>query len=146
MRHIYIDTNMMLNVVFNRVPDDHPSVILMRRCQQGHFTAYTSEWCVMTLMYMMDQLRDEKDRRVWTKQEIMKQTGKLISFVTMINGGNGVFAGAFAMEWADWEDAIIYAAADTHPLIEAIITNDAAFQRRTKKLPGIKAIGPAEVI
>ena len=146
MKHIYIDTNMMMNVVFKRVPDTHPSVALLRRCQQGHFSAYTSEWCIMTLMYMMDQLRDEHHKRVWSKQDIMKQTGKLLAFVTLVNGGNGTFAGAFAMEWPDWEDAIIYAVADAHPLIECIVTDDAKFIRRAKRLQGVKVVAPDEVI
>lgn len=146
MKYLYLDTNILMNVVFKRVPDSHPSVILLRHCQQGHFSAYTSEWCIMTLMYMMDQLRDGRNQRIWSKQEIMKQTGKLLSFVTMVSSSNGSFAGAFAMEWPDWEDAVIYAVADAHPLIDAIVTNDAKFIRRTKRLPGIKAFAPADVI
>lgn len=139
MKHIYIDTNLMVNVVFKRVSATHPSVTLLRHCQQGHFSAYTSEWCIMTLMYMMDQLRDEEHKRVWSKQAIMQQTGKLLSFMNLVSAGNGAFAGAFAMEWTDWEDAIIYAVADAHPLIECVVTNDAKFIHRARRLPGIRS-------
>ncbi len=146
MKHILLDTNILADLGMKRRDEKDPGIQLLRSCQRGGVRAYATGWSIMTFMYIMDSARDKRGARMCTKAEVMSEASALLTFVTVIEANNPAFAMGLAMEWADWEDAIIYAAADAHPLIEAIVTNDAAFRKRTRKLPGIKAIAPAEVI
>ena len=100
----------------------------------------------MTLMYLMDAARDSNDKRIWTKPQIMAETAMLLTFITVIDANNAAFATGLAMGWTDWEDAIIHAAGDAHPLVECVVTNEKKFMTRTEKLPGIKAVRPADVL
>lgn len=146
MKHILLDTNVLIDLGMKRRDEKDPGIQLLRSCQQGRVQAYATGWSIMTLMYIMDSARDERGTRMCTKAEVMSEASALLTFVTVIEANNSAFAMGLAMGWTDWEDAIIYATGDSHPLIEAIVTNDAAFQKRTKKLPGIKAIAPAEAL
>lgn len=146
MKAILLDTNILMDRSFNRAPANAPSMEVLRQCQQHMLSGYITTWCLMTLMYMMDEARDNKDDRIWTKAEIMAEAADLLSFITLVDGGNAAVLGGMAMGWADWEDAIIYRIADSHPEIEAIVTNDKKFITRTKALKGVKAMQPAEIL
>lgn len=140
MKHVLLDTNILMDACFRRKPDGHPSMELIRQCQLRRFEAYTTFWSIMTVMYLMDEARDMHGRRIATKQEIMTIAAGLMAWTTVIDTTNGHFATGFALGWSDWEDAVIYAAADAHPLVESVVTNDRKFATRTARLPGIKAV------
>lgn len=146
MKFVFLDLNIIMDQCFRRKPDHDPSLEIMRLCQQRKLHAYTSAWCVMTVMYMMGEARDVAGTRIWTKQAVLSYAGSLLSFVSLIETTNRDFATGFSLGWEDWEDALIYAVADLHPKVEAIVTNDRKFINRTKKLKGVKAITPAETL
>ncbi|MCC6541123.1 MAG: hypothetical protein IT225_02775 [Flavobacteriales bacterium] len=146
MKHILLDTNILVDLGIRHRDEKDPGIRLLRTCQQGKLHAYATGWSVMSLMYLMDSARNERGERMCSKAEVMAEASALLTFVTVIDANNSAFAMGLAMGWADWEDAIIYAAGDSHPLIEAVVTNDKKFRNRTKKLPGIKAIDPAVLV
>jgi predicted nucleic acid-binding protein len=146
MKHVFLDTNILVDQCFRRKKANDPSLVLMRLCQQGVLSAYTSSWCLMTMMYLMDEARGPEGRRIWTKKEILAETASLLSFVTVVEAGNGHFARAFTIGWADWEDAIIHAVAEGHGQIEVVVTNDRKYVNRTKKDPGVQALLPSDVL
>jgi predicted nucleic acid-binding protein len=146
MKYILLDTNILLDRSFQRAPFNSPSLEVMRRCQQREFHGHVTTWSLMTLMYLMDQARDDQGSRIWTKQQITSEANTLLTFLTLVDTDHPAFAAGFGLGWADWEDAILYALADNHPQIEVILTNDKPFIKRSKALPGIKAMGPAELL
>lgn len=145
MTGIFLDTNILVDLFVRRKPEEDASVELLRACQQRELQGYTSSWCLMTLMYLMDQARDAQGKRMCTKAEIVNETTGLLTFLTVVDADNIAIAAGLTLGWSDWEDAILYTLANKHPRIEAIITNDKAFIKRTKKLPGIRAMGPADL-
>ncbi len=146
MKHVLLDTNILLDRSFQRAPGNAPSMEVLRRCQRGVLHGYATGWTIMTLMYLMDAARDAKGQRIWTKSEIMAETATLLTFITVIDANNAAFVNGLALGWTDWEDAVIYAAGDAHPLIEGVVTKEKKFVARTEKLPGIKAVLPTEVL
>lgn len=146
MKHILLDTNILADLGMRHRDENDPSIQLLRACQQGRIQAYAAGWSIMTLMYLMDAARDERGARLCTKAEVMSEASALLTFITVVEANNSTFALGLGMGWADWEDAIIYATGDSHPLIEAIITNDDKFIKRTKAMCGIKALLPAELL
>jgi len=145
MNHILLDTNILLDRSFRQAPDNAAGIQVLRGCQLRKWNGYATPWSVMTMMYLMDAARDSVDRRIWTKAQIMTEVAGLLTFITLVEGNNGAFTAGFSLGWADWEDAVLYSIAESHPQIEAIVTNDKGFVTRTKKLPGVKAIPPAEL-
>ncbi|MBV6403762.1 MAG: hypothetical protein IT228_09510 [Flavobacteriales bacterium] len=146
MKHILLDTNILLDRSFQRAPANTASMEVLRRCQLGQLHGYATGWTIMTLMYLMDAARDAKGQRIWTKPLIIAETSMLLTFITVIEANNTAFANGLAMGWTDWEDAVIYAAGDAHPLVEAVVTKEKKFVARTGKLPGIKAVYPSDVL
>jgi len=146
MKHIFLDTNILVDHCFRRKAANDPSLELIRRCQQRELIAYSAPWCIMTVMYLMDQARDEKDKRMLSKERIMAEAGLMLSFITLIETNNASFITAFTLGWSDWEDAVIHAMANAHHKVEAIVTNDNGFMRRTKGLQGVKALLPSQVM
>ena len=146
MKHVLLDTNILVDRSFRQLPHDAPSLQVLRGCQLSIWQGYTTTWSLMTLMYLMDASRDPSGRRIWTKRQIVHEATSLLTFITVVEAGNGSFNAGFTMAWSDWGDAVIYSIANDHPLIEAIVTNDADFVKRTKKLPGIKAIAPGDLL
>jgi hypothetical protein len=58
----------------------------------------------MTVMYLMDQARDEKGKKMLSKERIIAEAGLMLSFITLIETSNASFLTAFALRWSDWED------------------------------------------
>ena len=146
MKNILLDTNILVDHSLRKRPADDPSIQLLRACQRGTYTAYATSWTLMTLLYLMDEARDDHGKRLCTKAEIMAEASDLLTFITLVDAGNAAVVGGLAMGWADWEDAIIYRLADSHPEIEAIVTKDKKFVTRTKTLKGVKAMQPADLL
>ncbi|MDX9750705.1 MAG: hypothetical protein RBT71_06455 [Flavobacteriales bacterium] len=146
MKHVLLDTNILLDRSFQRAPANAPSLEVLRRCQRGVLHGYATGWSIMTLMYLMDAARDANGKRIWTKPQIMAETAMLLTFITVMEANNAAFTNGLALGWTDWEDAIIYAAGDAHPLIEGVVTKEKKFVARTQKLPGIKAVYPADLL
>ena len=146
MKHIFLDTNILVDLSIRRRPESDPSIRLLRACQQGTLQGYTTTWSLMTLMYLMDAARDEHGRRMCTKAEVVSEATALLTFLHLVDSNSAAMAGGLALGWPDWEDAILYRLADSHPQIEAIVTNDDKFRKRTKALPGIRAVAPADVM
>jgi predicted nucleic acid-binding protein len=151
MKHVFLDTNILVDHCFRRKPANDPSLELIRRCQQRVMIAYSAPWCIMTVMYLMDQARDQKGKRMLSKERIMAEAGLMLSFITLIETNNASFLTAFALGWSDWGDAVIHALADAHPKVEAIVTNDNGFVRRSavlrkKGVQGVKAVLPGQVV
>lgn len=146
MKHVLLDTNILADQLFRRKSDGDPSLELIRLCQRGELIAYTTPWCLLTVMYLMGEATGARGARVWTNAEIQREAGQLLSFITLIEAGNGHFAAGFTYGWPDWEDAVIHALADGHPQIEVVITNDKEFVKRSKKLDGVPALLPADAL
>jgi predicted nucleic acid-binding protein len=146
MKHVLIDTNILVDRSFRRAPQNVSSMEVLRRCQHGALHGYTTTWSLMTLMYLMEEARDAHGKRIFSKADITAETIDLLTFITLVDAGNATVLGGLALGWPDWEDAIIYHAANSHPLVEAIVTNDGKFVKRAKALKGIKAMTPSELL
>ncbi len=125
---IFLDTNIILDLLDQERPFSGESEVLFRLIDDGTFQAYFSESVITTTDYVLTK-KFENTQRIDILTDLLKM-------VTIIECSNSIVKSALLKNEDDLEDAILYELALSEKL-DYFITNDKQAQKKlsTKKMP-----------
>jgi predicted nucleic acid-binding protein len=113
--NILFDTNVILDVMLDRTPFSEPASQLLSLVEQGEISGIICATTVTTIHYL--------STKILGKNESQNQIKNLITLFGIASVNRTVIEGALNSQFSDFEDAVIYQAAN-HAVAEAIVTRD----------------------
>ncbi len=125
---LFLDTNIILDILDTERPYSKESEILFKFIEDGTLMAYFSESVVTTTDYVL--------KKKFTNAKRVSILTDLLQLITIIDCANSIVQNALLKNESDVEDAILYELALTEKL-DYFITNDKQALKKlaTKKLP-----------
>jgi len=121
--NILFDTNVILDVMLDRTPFSEPASQLLSLVEQGEISGIICATTVTTIHYL--------SIKILGKNELKNQIKNLITLFGVASVNKTVIDDAFNSQFTDFEDAVIYQAAN-HAGAEAIVTRDPKSFRQSK--------------
>ena len=125
---LFLDTNIILDILDRERPFSKESEILFKFIEDGTFQAYFSESVITTTDYILI--------KKFTSAKRISILTDLLKLITIIECSNNIVQNALLKNEPDVEDAILYELALTEKL-DYFITNDKQALKKmiNKKLP-----------
>ncbi len=132
MRKIFIDTNIIIDLLANRKPFNKFALEIFQKAENKTFTLFTSSHSIATTHYLLKKYIDEKKLR----ETILH----LLEFITVIPFDIDILNKGLRSKHKDFEDAIQIICASSIEKMDCIVT------RNTKdfKESNIKVYAPDE--
>lgn len=115
MRHVFIDADVILDLILQRQPFFTDAARLFTRIQEGELTGSVSSLIFSNLFYVL--------RRLLSKEQALEALRRLRLLVGVLPVDSDIVDRALASSFTDFEDAIQYYAA-TAGNMDAIITRN----------------------
>lgn len=133
MKRIFVDTNIIVDLLADRKPFSKFAIELFEKAETGSIKLYASSHSVATAHYILKKYSDEK-----TLREALLS---LLSYLHIVPVDNDVLMKGLRTKFRDFEDAIQILCATNVPKIECIVT------RNTKDFKGsnIPVMAPEEL-
>jgi predicted nucleic acid-binding protein len=116
MKHLYLDTNIILDVVLRREPFLKPSAKILDLQFKNRAKLYLSSLSYTTIYYVL--------RKTNTHSETILLLKKIFEKIETIDVTNSIIKKSLYSEFSDFEDAVQYYTAISNKKIEAIITRN----------------------
>ena len=113
--NILFDTNVILDVMLDRTPFSEPASQLMSLVERGEISGIICATTVTTIHYL--------STKVLGKNKSQNQIKDLIALFEIASVNRTVIEDALKSRFTDFEDAVIYQAAN-HAAAEGIVTRD----------------------
>lgn len=113
---LFLDTNILVDVLANRHPHAEPAIALFKRRKRGELHLCTSAMSITTSWYLVSRERDAK-----TALQAIKG---MLKFVEVINTGERAVMQALKSDFRDFEDGVQYYSAFEAGDIQCIITRN----------------------
>jgi predicted nucleic acid-binding protein len=130
---VFLDTNIILDVLLNRPGFVADSEAVMLRCEAGGHPMFIARHGMATAYYLLKRGR--------TEIEALGEIDKLLSWVCVADASDANARSARAMGFADFEDALQAVSAEASAA-DLIVTRNIADFRKSK----ITAINPQEFL
>ena len=131
--NILFDTNVILDVMFDRAPFSEPASQLMSLVERGDISGMICATTVTTIYYLSTKVLGGKKARNNIKH--------LMTLFEIASVNRIVIEDALQSTFSDFEDAVIYHAAQ-HAGAEAIVTRDPKGFKQAK----LSVYGPNEML
>ena len=112
---ILFDTNVILDVMFDRTPFSEPASQLLSLVEQGQISGMICATTVTTIHYLAT--------KALGKEESQNRIEDLIKLFGIASVNRSVIEDSIKSKFSDFEDAVIYQAAN-HARAEAIVTRE----------------------
>lgn len=116
MKHLFLDTNILLDFLTDRQPFSEQAATLFQFAKDGKVKLYVAAISFNNIYYIV--------RQVQTHSKIIELLKSLAQLVEIIAVDDSVLKSALASDFKDFEDAIQSFAAESIPEMEAIITRN----------------------
>jgi predicted nucleic acid-binding protein len=116
MTAVFLDTNILLDVLANRKPFSKTAITIFQRAQEGKLALFTSTYSIATVYYLTKSGNRESDLRT-ALQEMM-------GFVKPLAVDASILQKALRSEHKDFEDAIQIFTELSNPEISCILTRN----------------------
>ncbi len=113
--NILFDTNVILDVLLDRAPFSDPASQLLSLVERGEISGIICATTVTTIHYL--------STKILGKKESQNQIKDLMTLFEIASVNRTVIEEALISKFADFEDAVIYQAAN-HAGAEGIVTRD----------------------
>jgi predicted nucleic acid-binding protein len=117
MKHIFLDTNIIIDVFAARVPFDRYAIEIFRLAKENKVKIYISAASITTIYYL---LRVQKITHV----KSMKIIDDLQKIATIITADSAIIYNSVKINFLDFEDGVQYISAISNPKISLIVTRD----------------------
>ena len=97
------DTNALLDVILDRPPFSTPATSLMAEVERGNLQGYLCATTITTVYYLT--------AKVQGRSVAVQAIKKLLQIFEVASVNRSVLEGALAVDFSDFEDAVIYASA-----------------------------------
>jgi len=117
MKHILLDTNIIIDVFAARAPFDLYAVEIFRLAKENKVKIYISAASITTIYYL---LRVQKITHI----KCMKIMDDLQKIATIITADSVIISNSIKINFLDFEDGVQYISAKSNPKISLIVTRD----------------------
>lgn len=115
MKHYLIDTNVVIDMLTDRIGSDEACAIL-DGAERGEYTLHLCSLSVTNIYYSL--------RKVLTHEERINALDALCEVIEVLAVDKHVIADALHSGWKDFEDSVQYHCAKANPFISGIITRN----------------------
>jgi predicted nucleic acid-binding protein len=133
-KHIFLDTNILVDIVANRFPFSKNAISIFDYCQRRKITMYSSSHSIATMHYISKRMVDEK--------ELRSIIADLLDTISIIAVTESILKKSLKSSHKDFEDAIQITAAQSINTMDCIITRDL----KDFKFSEIKVFTPDEFL
>lgn len=116
MQHLFLDTNILLDLLANRVPFNKHAIALFKGVEQQKYTLYTSSHSIATCYYLLQKHGPEKKLRETIQH--------LLDYLSVLSVDERIIKKSLKSPHKDFEDAIQMNCAYSNPSINFIITRN----------------------
>ncbi len=115
-KHIFLDTNILVDIVANRFPFSKNAISIFDYCQRHKVKMYSSSHSIATMHYIAKKVVDEKELR-----SIIED---LLDIISIIAVTESILKKSLKSNHKDFEDAIQITTAQSIDNMDCIITRD----------------------
>ena len=115
-KHIFLDTNILVDIVANRFPFSKNAISIFDYCQRRKITMYSSSHSIATMHYIAKRMVDEK--------ELRSIIADLLDTISIIAVTESILKKSLKSSHKDFEDAIQITAAQSINTMDCIVTRD----------------------
>lgn len=134
MKKVFVDTNILVDLIADRKPYSKFAIELFSRAESGSIKLYASSHSIATTYYLLKKYLDEKKLR-----EVIYH---LTDFLNIVPVDADILRKSLKSKHKDFEDGIQILAASTIPKIDCIVTRNI----RDYKDSNIPVYAPDEVM
>lgn len=116
MKHFFVDTNIILDLLLDRKPHSKSASVLFDLAVKGKVTLHMSAISMNTLYYILQKLKSHT--------EAVRILKKLQTFITVLDTTSSDVQDALDSNNKDFEDALQISTSHRHAKINAIITRN----------------------
>lgn len=124
MKHILIDSDVILDFFFDRKPFSEEAAIILNLCQNKKITGYVTPVIISNIYYLL--------RKTAKHEKVIEKLKQLLSIVEVLNMDKQVVVNALNSEFKDFEDALQNFAAISNGRIEIIVTRNIKDYKKSK--------------
>ncbi len=117
MKHIYLDTNIIIDIFAARTPHDIAAIELYRLAKDNKIKIYISAESFTTIYYLLKISKIAHNKCLMIFQDLMKTTSVMNTDVSIINT-------AIHIGFNDFEDGVQFVSAKSNSKINLIVTRD----------------------
>jgi len=115
MKKVFIDTDIFLDTILNRLPHSEFSNELISLCEQNKIDGYTSSLIVANIYYIINKIANQR--------KAIEAIGKIRSLVKVLPFTDKEIGESINAEFNDFEDGLQYFIAVNHK-IDCVITRN----------------------
>jgi predicted nucleic acid-binding protein len=115
-KHIFLDTNILVDIVANRLPFSKNAILIFDYCQRHKIRMYSSSHSIATMHYIAKRVVDEKELR-----SIIED---LLDTISIIAVTESILKKSLKSSHKDFEDAIQITTAQSINTMDCIVTRD----------------------
>lgn len=116
MRNVFLDTNILIDVIADRKPFSKPAIVLFQKAEAHQIRLHTSSHSIATTHYLLKKYLDEQ-----TLRETLLNLTELVHIIPV---NLQILRKALQSAHKDFEDSIQMYCASGIPEMEAIITRN----------------------
>jgi predicted nucleic acid-binding protein len=117
MKHIYLDTNIIIDIFAARAPHDLAAIELYRLAKENKIKIYISAESCTTIYYLLRINKITHNKCLLLFQDLLKTTSVIATDENIINK-------AINIGFDDFEDGVQFISAKTNSKISLIVTRD----------------------
>ena len=117
MKHIYLDTNIIIDIFAARAPHDLAAIELYRLAKENKIKIYISAESYTTIYYLLRINKITHNKCLLLFQDLLKTTSVIATDENIIN--QAIYIG-----FDDFEDGVQFISAKTNSKISLIVTRD----------------------
>jgi predicted nucleic acid-binding protein len=115
-KHIFLDTNILVDLVANRKPFSENAISIFDYCQKSNIKMYSTSHSIATLHYIAKKMVDEKELRLIIED--------LLDTISIIAVTESILKKSLKSNHKDFEDAIQIVSAQSFNDMNCIVTRD----------------------
>lgn len=124
MRTVLIDSDVLLDVLYNRPKFHENSLKILNLCEKKEIVGYTTPLIIANVYYILNKTSPH--------QKIAFQLNNLLSFVDIISLNKSTILKALHSNFKDFEDALQNYAAEYSKKIDIVITRNIKDYKNSK--------------
>jgi predicted nucleic acid-binding protein len=124
MNRILLDSDVILDLFFDRKPFSDDSAIIFKLCHQNKIGAFVTPVIISNVYYLL--------RKVSTHAKVKEKLTLLLSFTNILIIDKNTINQALSSNFSDFEDALQNYAAENNKSISAIITRNVKDYQHSK--------------
>ncbi len=134
MKTIFLDTNVIIDFLADREPYADEAALIFQHSLSGNLSIYVSALSFNNIYYIL--------RRQYSHKECIKMLNTLSEWTNILDASKVMVIKSMQSDFNDFEDAMQYFTALTHPEIECIVTRNTKDFKKSK----LPVMTPREIV